>query len=56
MKLNLWLPFVTFLAYCIDKELYKAIDYLREQVWFLVEHQDKARQTNSPDPSVRRMS
>jgi len=29
------------LAYCIDKELYKAIDYLREQVRVLVEHQEK---------------
>ena len=32
MKQKLWLPLVTCLAYCIDKELYKAIDYLREQV------------------------
>jgi hypothetical protein len=29
------------MAYCIDKELYKAIDYLREQVRVLVEHQEK---------------
>ncbi|MFC1677372.1 integrase core domain-containing protein [Planctomycetota bacterium] len=29
------------IAYCIDKELYKAIDYLREQVRVLVEHQEK---------------
>ena len=41
MKLYLWLPSVTVLAYCIDKELYKAIDYLREQVWLPVEHQEK---------------
>ncbi len=39
MKQKLWLPLVTCLAYCIDKELYKAIDYLREQVRALVEHQ-----------------
>ena len=32
MKEKLWLPVITCLAYCIDKELYKAIDYLREQV------------------------
>jgi len=32
---------VTYLAYCIDKELYKAIDYLREQVRVLVEQQEK---------------
>ena len=29
------------MVYCIDKELYKAIDYLREQVRVLVEHQEK---------------
>ena len=29
------------IAYCIDKELYKAIDYLREQVRVLVEQQEK---------------
>ena len=40
MKQKLWLPIVTCLAYCIDKELYKAIDYLREQVRVLVEHQE----------------
>ena len=41
MKQKLRLPVVTCLAYCIDKELYKAIDYLREQVRVLVEHQEK---------------
>ena len=41
MKEKLWLTLVTCLAYCIDKELYKAIDYLREQVRILVEHQEK---------------
>ncbi|MBL7189830.1 MAG: transposase [Phycisphaerae bacterium] len=41
MKQKLWLTLVTCLAYCIDKELYKAIDYLREQVRVLVEHQEK---------------
>ena len=29
------------MAWCIDRELYKAIDYLREQVRVLVEFQDK---------------
>jgi hypothetical protein len=29
------------LAYCIDKELYKAIDYLKEQVRLLIEQQEK---------------
>ena len=41
MKQKLWLTLISCLAYCIDKELYKAIDYLREQVRVLVEHQEK---------------
>ena len=41
MKKKLWLSLITTLAYCIDKELYKAIDYLREQVRVLVEQQEK---------------
>ena len=41
MKQKLWITLVTYLAYCIDKELYKAIDYLREQVRVLVEQQEK---------------
>ena len=41
MKQKLWLTLVGCVAYCIDKELYKAIDYLREQVCVLVEHQEK---------------
>ena len=32
MKRKLWLIIITYLVYCIDKELYQAIDYLREQV------------------------
>ena len=40
MKEKLWLPVITCLAYCIGKELYKAIDYFREQVGSLVEHQE----------------
>ena len=41
MKQDLWITLVTYLAYCIDKELYKAIDYLREQVRVLIEQQEK---------------
>ena len=41
MKQKLLLSLITCLAYCIDKELYKAIDYLREQVRVLIEHQEK---------------
>jgi hypothetical protein len=41
MKENLWLTLVTCLAYCVDKEHWKAIDYLKEQVRVLKEQQDK---------------
>ena len=41
MKQRLWLSLISCLAYCIDKELYKAIDYLREQVRVLVEYQEE---------------
>ena len=41
MKQQLWITIATYLAYCIDKELYKAIDYLREQVRVLLEQQEK---------------
>lgn len=29
MKENLWLTMMTCLAYCVDKELWKAIEYLK---------------------------
>ena len=41
MKQKLLITFVTYLAYCIDKELYKAIDYLKTQVEVLIEQQEK---------------
>jgi putative transposase len=41
MKQKLWLTIITCLAYCIDKELYKAIEYLKEQVRVLKELQKK---------------
>jgi hypothetical protein len=41
MKQSLWLTLVTCLAYCVDKELWKAIDYLKEQVGVLKEQQEK---------------
>ncbi len=40
MKQKLLITLITCVAYCIDKELYKAIDYLREQVRVLVEQQE----------------
>ncbi len=41
MKQKLWLTMISCLAYCIDKELYKAIDYLKTQVEVLIEQQEK---------------
>ena len=41
MKQKLWLTLITYLSYCIDKELYKAIDYLKTQVEVLIEQQEK---------------
>jgi len=41
MKQKLWLTIITCLAYCIDKELYKVIEYLKEQVHILKELQKK---------------
>jgi putative transposase len=41
MKDKLWIAVITCLAYCIDKELWKAIEYLKEQVRVLKELQEK---------------
>ena len=41
MKENLWLTLVTCIAYCVDRELWKAIDYLKEQVRVLKEQQEE---------------
>ena len=41
MKQKLRLTLVTYLAYCVDKELGKAIDYLKEQVRVLQEQPEK---------------
>ncbi len=43
MKQKVWLTLITCLAYCVDQELYKAIDYLREQVRVLIEQQERIR-------------
>ena len=48
MKQKLWLTMIACIAYCIDKELYKAIDYLREQVRVLLEHQEKQNKRKLP--------
>ena len=41
MKQKLWITIATYIAYCIDKELYKAIEYLKTQVEVLIEDQEK---------------
>ena len=46
MKQRLWLSLVTCVPYCIDRELYKAIDYLREQVRVLVAGKAAANRTS----------
>ena len=40
MKHKLWITLITCLAYCIDKELWKALEYLKEQVRVLKEQQE----------------
>ena len=41
MKQKLWITIATYIAYCINKELYKAIEYLKAQVAVLIEQQEK---------------
>jgi hypothetical protein len=41
MRQKLWITLITCLAYCIDRELWKAIEYLKEQVRVLKEQQEK---------------
>jgi hypothetical protein len=41
MKQKFWITLVTYLAWCIDRELYKGIDYLKEEVRVLVVLQEK---------------
>ena len=44
------------LAYCVDKELYKAIDYLKEQIQVLLEQQAKDKKLNLDDNQRRRLA
>ena len=41
MRQKFWISLITYLSYCIDKEFYQAIDYLKSQVEVLVEQQEK---------------
>jgi len=56
MKQNLWLTLVTCLAYCLDKELWKAIDYLKEQVRVLKEQQEKDKRILLNDQQRMRLA
>jgi hypothetical protein len=56
MKESLWLTVVTYLAYGIDKELWKATDYLKEQLRVLKEQQEQDKRIlleNGYDPEPR---
>ena len=56
MKQKVWIMLITYLAYCIDKELYKAIDYLKEQVYVLKEHQEKDKRILLNNTQRRRLA
>jgi putative transposase len=47
---------VTCLAYCLDKELWKAIDYLKEQVRVLNEQQEKDKRVLLDDRARIRLT
>ena len=53
MTQNLWLAMLTCLAYCLNKELWKAIDYPKEQVRVLKEQQEKDRRILSSEDQLR---
>jgi len=53
---HLWLTIVTCLAYCLDKELWKAIDYLKEQVRGLKEQQEKDKRILRNDAQRTRLA
>ena len=47
---------ITCLAYCVDKELYKAIAYLKTQVEVLLEHQEKDKRLLLNNQQRRRLA
>ena len=53
MKHKFWIALVTCLDWCIDRELYKAIDHLREHVRVLVELQEQQNKRIRIIPSQR---
>jgi hypothetical protein len=56
MRQNLWLAIVTCLAYCVDKEFWKAIEYLKEQVRVLKEQQEKDKRILLNDQQRMRLA
>lgn len=56
MKRNLWRAVVTCLVCCLDKELWKAIDYLPEQVPVLKEQREKDKRILLDDHQRMRLA
>jgi hypothetical protein len=56
MRQKFWITLITCLAYCIDRELYRAIDYLKEQVRVLLEQQQKDKRILLNDTQRRRLA
>lgn len=56
MKRHLWLTMLICLAYCLDQELWKAIDYLKEQVRVLKEQQEKDQRILLDNHQRRRLA
>ncbi len=56
MRQRFWITLITCLAYCIDRELYNAIDYLKEQVRVLLEQQQKDKRILLNNAQRRRLA
>ena len=56
MRQRFWITLITCLAYCIDRELYRAIDYLKEQVRVLLEQQQKDKRILLNNTQRRRLA
>ena len=56
MKENLWLTVVTYLAHCLDQELWKAIECPKEQVRVLKEQQEKDKRILLDNHQRRRLA
>jgi hypothetical protein len=56
MRQRFWITLITCLACCIDRELYRAIDYLKEQVRVLLEQQQKDKRILLNNTQRRRLA